>query len=170
MTTLSQINDYNPLLRLLSLPMGAIGWAGPVRMVRSCGLPAGTIKFDKARLIIGVTPCDVPVFDDLREAATQHKADVMLIRAGLFPETENPVRIDLALYGEPDVLLLTDYHFCRLSDRSLWLCPEKLEGPIVAIENRGLELYLSPPFTDLVRSDAACKAAAEIVRTMRGVR
>lgn len=170
MTTLSQINDYNPLLRLLSLPMGAIGWAGPVRTVKSCGLPAGTIKFDGAQLLIGITPCDLPVFEDLREAAIQHKADVMLIRAGLFPETENPVRIDLAIYGEPDVLLLTDYHFCRLSDHSLWLCPEKLEGPIVAIKKRGLELHLSPPFTDLVRSDAACKAAAEIVRTMRGVR
>ena len=161
-------NDYNPALRLLALPLAAMGWAGPVYTVRSSSLPTSSIGFFNCHLILGVTPSDPPMFADSAAAALEHERDVMLIRAGLAPEIDNAVSLDLAMRTPAELVTFSRYHFCERENGSLWLCPDGDTGPVMELSSRGLHLHLNRPFCNDERSDAACRAAARIVRLVRG--
>lgn len=150
--------------RILSVPLGALR-VGPADLVRVADkLPASAVRIGSRGLILAATPCAYPMFDNLEAIAARHQCDVMLVRTGLFPETMDPVTVDVALYTGLETVSLIDLHFCRRSDGSLWLVGEPNQ-PTVQIGQRGLALCMEWPFvTGHERVEAACSAAAEIVR------
>lgn len=88
----------------------------------------------------------------------------MLVRTGFFPETMNPVSVDVALVVPEGSLVLTDLVFMRAEDGGLWLVPQQT-GPFFEIRPDGLAMRIDPPFvTWSERVDGTCRAAAEIVR------
>lgn len=162
------VKEYNPALRLLALPLVAMAWAGPIRTVRSAYLPPSSIAFGDCKTLIGVTPADPPLFTDFFKAALEHRSDVLLIRAGLAPEFDNPVTVDIAIRTPAEVTTFTQYHFVERANGSLWLCAERSEGPAMEVSSRGLALHIRQPFCEEERADGACRAAAQIVRLSRG--
>lgn len=160
--------DYNPALRLLALPLVAMAWAGPIRTVRSPHLPPSSIAFGDCKLVIGVTPADDPVFKDFPKAAVDLASDTILIRAGLSPEMDNPVRVDVAVRTPAELLVFCARHFVERANGELWLCAERSQGPALKLGSRGLELRMRQPFCDDERVDGACRAAARIIRLSRG--
>ena len=160
--------EYNPALRLLALPLVAMAWAGPIRTVRSPHLPPSSIAFGDCKLVIGVTPADDPVFKDFPKAAVDLASDTILIRAGLSPEMDNPVRVDVAVRTPAELLVFCARHFVERANGELWLCAERSQGPALKLGSRGLELRMRQPFCDDERVDGACRAAARIIRLSRG--
>ena len=160
--------EYNPALRLLALPLVAMAWAGPIRTVRSPHLPPSSIAFRDCKLVIGVTPADNPVFEDFSKAAIDLASDTILIRAGMSPETDNPVTVDVAMRTPAELLIFRARHFVERENADLWLCAERSQGPALKLGSCGLELSIRQPFGDDERIDGACRAAARIVRLSRG--
>lgn len=160
--------EYNPALRLLALPLVAMAWAGPIRTVRSPHLPLSSIAFDDCKLVIGVTPADGPIFKDFWKSAIDLVSDAILIRAGLSPETDNPVTVDVAMRTPAELLIFRAHHFMERENGELWLCAEKSRGPAMKLGRSGLKLSMRQPFCDDERIDGACRAAARIVRLSRG--
>ncbi|OBX19497.1 hypothetical protein A9995_07030 [Erythrobacter sp. QSSC1-22B] len=165
---LNLVKEYNPALRLLALPLVAMAWAGPIRTVRSAYLPPSSISFGDCKTVIGVTPADPPLFMDFSEAALEHGSDVVLIRAGLSPEVDNPVTVDIAIRTPAEVITFDGYHFVERANGALWICAERSEGPAMEVSSRGLGLHIRQPFGEEERADGACRAAAQIVRLSRG--
>lgn len=150
--------------RLLVIPYKALGPDATAPLAVSNGLPAGSVEIASANLIMAATSCDLPMFSNtVARVARGRERDVLLVRAGLFPETLNPVTVDVALFAR-DVLTLTGLSFYRHRDNTLWLLP-KDAGPCLAIEPAGLRLEVLPPcMTCDERSDGLIRAAGEIVR------
>ena len=161
--------EYNPALRLLALPLVAMAWAGPIRTVRSPHLPPSSIAFGDCKLVIGVTPADNPVFKDFSKAAINLASDTILIRAGLSPEIDNPVTVDVAVRTPAELLIFRALHFMERENGDLWLCAERSQGPALKLGSCGLQLSMRQPFCDDERADGACRAAARIVRLSRGM-
>ena len=161
--------EHNPVLRLLALPLVAMAWAGPIRTVRSPYLPPSSIAFGDCKLVIGVTPADHPLFKDFSKAAIDLASDTILIRAGLSPETDNPVTVDVAMRTPAELLIFRAHHFVERANGELWLCAEKSRGPAMKLASSGLEFRMRQPFCDDERADGACRAAARIVRLSRGL-
>ncbi len=91
--------SLDPSLRVLSLPLTAL-YEAPIPIGALAGLPAGMLDIASANLLIAATPCDPPLFGmKMEDACTRFGRDVMLVRTGLFPETMNPVTVDVALVG-----------------------------------------------------------------------
>lgn len=155
--------SLDPCLRILALPLRMLA-APPILLRGGDGLPAGALHIPAARLILAATPCDAPMFRDAaRAACVTHDRDILLVRSGLFPETFDPVAVDVFLVGPDGPLMLSNLSFLRRADR-LWLVPDT-SGPSVEIASSGLELALELPFADPEeRSDGLCRAAADIVR------
>lgn len=156
--------SLDPSLRVLSLPLTAL-YEAPMPIGALAGLPAGMLDIASANLLIAATPCDPPLFGmKMEDACTRFGRDVMLVRTGLFPETMNPVTVDVALVGPDGPFTMTDLVFMRRRDASLWLVPQRV-GAFVEIRGDGLALQTTPPFVTWdERCDGVCRAAAEIVR------
>ena len=165
----NELNEYNPALRLLALPLVAMAWAGPIRTVKSPYLPPSSIAFGDCKLVIGVTPTDALYFNNFERAAIDLASDTMLIRAGLSPEQDNPVTVDVAMRTPAELLIFRAHHFVERENGDLWLCAERSRGPALKLGSRGLELHMRQPFCDEERGDGACRAAAQIVRLSRGL-
>lgn len=150
--------------RVLAMPLQALR-VGPADLVRVADkLPASAVRIGSRGLIMAATPCDYPMFNQLEAIATRHDCDVMLVRTGLFPETMSAVTVDVALFTGLETVSLIDLHFCRRLDGSLWLVGEPNQAT-VQIGERGLALCMEWPFVSgHERMEAACRAAAEIVR------
>lgn len=154
----------DPALRVLSLPLQQFD--GPPEMLGAgAGLPAGALYIQPANLILAGTPCDTPLFRDIiAGACVRFGADVVLVRTGLFPETLNPVTVDMAFLRPESALVVTNLAFMRAQDGGLWLVPPQ-SGPSFEIRPDGLAMQIEPPFlTWSERCDGTCRAAAEIVR------
>jgi len=156
--------SLDPSQRVLSLPLAEF-FQAPIPLGALAGLPAGALDIVSANLVMAATPCDAPLFGTKVEGAcARFGRDIMLVRTGLFPETMNPVTVDIALVGSDSPFTLTGLSFLRHLDHSLWLVPEHT-GPFVQIRGEGLALQTTPPFsTRDERSDGVCRAASEIVR------
>lgn len=156
--------SLDPSQRVLSLPLAAL-FEAPIALGALAGLPAGALDIVSANLVMAATPCDAPLFlDTVEDACARFGRDVMLVRTGLFPETMNPVSVDVALVGPDGPFTITGLSFMRRFDRALWLVPQQV-GPFVEIRGDGLALQTTPPFlTWDERCDGVCRAAAEIVR------
>lgn len=161
--------EYNPALRLLALPLVAMAWVGPIRTVRSPHLPPSSIAFGDCKLVIGVTPADDPFFKNFSQAAIDLASDTILIRAGLSPEIDNLVTVDVAMRTPSELLIFRALHFVERENRELWLCADRSRGPALKFGSCGLELRMRQPFCDDERADGACRAAARIVRLSRGL-
>jgi len=162
--------SLDPSLRVLSLPLAAINEA-PLPIGALAGLPAGALDIASANLLMAATPCDAPLFDTNVEAAcARFKRDVMLVRTGLFPETMNPVTVDIALVGPDGPFTMKGLTFMRQCDGGLWLVPDQT-GAFVEICSKGLALHTAPPFVTWdERCDGVCRAAGEIVCIVTGRR
>ncbi|SEJ53426.1 hypothetical protein SAMN05518849_10851 [Sphingobium sp. AP50] len=163
MLTYPSGSTLDPSLRVLALPFHALGAAGKVHA--GDGLPAGAFDVASANLVIAATPCSAPLFRPaIDKACRRTDRDVMLVRTGLFPETLDPVSVDLALSYPGGPLIINDLAFMRRSDGSLWLVPQRL-GPFVEIRTDGLALTTTPPFATWdERCDGTSRAASQIVR------
>ncbi|RYY29340.1 MAG: hypothetical protein EOP62_00425 [Sphingomonadales bacterium] len=158
-------HDHSVGSRILALPLGAIGDAPMMMYDPSGGELPGAIEMDAINLVVASTHFEAPrLLDTIALVSCNHRRDLMLVRAGIFPETFNPVTVDVALDAGGDALVLTDRAFFRHVDRTLWLVPEG-DGPFIEICQRGLRLEMISPFlTSEERVDGLCRAAAEIVR------
>jgi len=156
--------SLDPSQRVLSLPLAALNEA-PIPLGALAGLPAGALDFASANLVIAATPCEAPLFGAKVEGVcARFGRDVMLVRTGLFPETMNPVTVDIALVGPDGPFTVSGLSFLRHFDRSLWLVPAEV-GPFIEIRGDGLALQTTPPFVTWdERCDGVCSAANEIVR------
>lgn len=154
----------DPALRVLSLPLQQFD-SPPEMLCAGAGLPAGAVYIQPANLMLAGTPCDTPLFRDIiAGACVRFGRDVMLVRTGLFPETLNPVTVDVAFVRPEGSLVVTDLVFMRAQDDRLWLVPPQA-GPSFEIRPDGLAMQIEPPFlTWHERCDGTCRAAAEIVR------
>ncbi|HEU4959997.1 MAG TPA: hypothetical protein VFT56_06275 [Sphingomonas sp.] len=161
----------DPSLRLMSLPLAELGDPSSVLEITSSGLPAHALEIADARLVLAATPCQPPMFTGVAQHAARWLAkDVLMIRAGLHPETLNPVTVDVALCMPSGILSFDEMVFCRHADHSLWLV-ERAQPPFVRITPRGLLVETVSPWPSVWQiGEAACAAAAEIVRlsTQRG--
>ena len=92
--------------------------------------------------MIGVTPADNPVFKDFSKAAIDLASDTILIRAGLSPEMDNPVTVDVAVRTPAELLTFRALHFMERENGDLWLCAEKSRGPAMKLGSSGLELRM----------------------------
>lgn len=88
----------------------------------------------------------------------------ILCGTGLFPETIDPVTVDVALTVAAKPSVVKRLTFARHRDKSIWLVPEGA-APFLQLRPEGLAISTVTPFkTADERSDAVCRAAAEIVR------
>lgn len=165
MTSSTPTEHNDSVARILALPLGAIGDASMKMYDPSGGDLPGAVEMDAINLVIASTPFEASrLLETIALVACNQRRDLMLIRAGTFPETFNPVTVDVALDAGGDSLVLTDLAFFRHTDRTLWLVPEG-HGPFLEICQRGLRLEMISPFlTAEERVDGLCRAAAEIVR------
>lgn len=93
--------------------------------------------------------------------------DVLLLRTGLFPETMDPVRAEIAINTAGETLIFTDLAFYRHGNDQLWLIPSH-RGVSFEFTEDGLSLQTIPPFESMhERSDGLCRAASEIARLSR---
>ena len=135
----------DPALRVLRLPLQQFD-APPAMLGGGAGLPAGALYIEPANLILAGTPCADPMFrDDIAGACLRSGCDVMLVRTGLFPETLNPVTVDVAFVRPEGSLVITDLIFMRAKDSRLWLVPQQT-GPFFEIRPDGLALQIEPSF------------------------
>ncbi len=164
MVTLPVGHMPDPALRVLSLPLRSFD-APPAMLGGVAGLPAGALEIASAGLVLAATPCDKPMFRDVLAPACQELGrDVMLVRTGFFPETLDPVTVDVAVTASLSPFVVTDLVFLRHRDGSLWLVPQT-SGVYVEVSREGLLLDTMPPFfTWDERCEGVCRAAAEIVR------
>lgn len=166
---LHEAKEYNPALRLLALPLVAMAWAGPIRTVKSTYVPPDAIAFGNCKLVCAVTQADETVFANFANAADELASDIILIRAGLSPEQDNPVTVDIALRTPVELLVMRSCYFVERENADLWVCADNSDGPAMQLTNRGLELHFRRPFSEEERADGACRAAAQIVRLARGM-
>ncbi len=133
-------------------------------------LPAGALESLAHNLVVAATTVTEPLFDDaLMRFASATKRDVVLIRHGFFPETLDPVGVDVAARTIFGPVLIRQASFFRAVDGGLHLVPAECDL-FVEIAPRGLDLSLSPPWIDWrERGPGLERAAAEIVRACRTV-
>lgn len=137
----------------------------------SRGLPAGSMDVPGAGLIIGGTPCTVPLFRPAMElVAHTRRCDVMVARHGTCPEVLDPVFFDVAIPTGAHVSLVPDQILYCGRDGSYWLIPSR-QGPHIRLTHNGLRLEREPHFlTWDERCDGICAAAKQIIVATKGVR
>lgn len=158
----------DPSTRVLALPFTALGVSAADAVQFTAGMPAPSFDVARINLVIGTTPVAEPMFRDVIGAVAHETGrDTMLLRTGLFPETMDPVRAEVALNAAGDTVILTDLSFYRHRDGGLWLIPAAVSA-YFELTTDGLRLHTTPPFSTWYdRSDGLCRAAAEIVRIVR---
>lgn len=154
---------------LRDLLLGALVEPQPRPLGGNIGLPAGAVDLMEHNIVLAVTPVTERLFDAaLICHAAASSRDVLLVRAGLHPETLDPVRVDVALRsscGGP--ILVPDLSLWRGTDGSLHLVPER-HDLFVAVASHGLDVLLVAPWNSWEeRADGLTRAAAEVVRRTR---
>lgn len=154
----------DPSRRILSLPLAAMAVGAAGAQPFSHGMPAGSMLLPEQRLVIGATPCSAMFHNVIARLVAERSFDVALFRTGFFPETVDPVVVDLGLTG-PDPIMLTGLSLFRHRDASLWLVPPSPMPAFIEFDPTGLRLGSTSPFiTADERIDGLCRAAAEVVR------
>lgn len=134
-----------------------------IRFVTS-GLPAGSMHLMRAGLIVGGTPCTIPLFGAAMErVAVENRCDVLIARHGMHPEVLDPVLWDAVIWCGNHTTAIADLVLYADPDCSYWLVPSRV-GPHIRIASNGLHLEPEPPFkTWHQRCDGVCLAAKRIV-------
>jgi hypothetical protein len=137
----------------------------------SQGLPAGSLEVPGAGLIIGGTPCTVPLFGSAMElAARAQQCDVMIARHGTSPEILDSVLFDVAIFRKEQIAFVPDQILYCGRDGSHWLIPSG-HGPHIRLTYHGLHLSHEPHFlTWDERCDGVCAAAKQIIAATKSVR
>jgi hypothetical protein len=150
--------------RLLALPFEAMLVTASDVEPFTHGMPSTSYRVSGLNLVIGATVCAQPMFrDTVARVALTWRQDVVLVRTGLFAEAFDSVTVDVAVVGG-DVLVVHDMSFYRHHNQSLWLVT-RAGGPMVLLDEGGLELRIEPPFTDAdERADGVSRAASELAR------
>ena len=154
----------DPSVRVLQLPLGQ--FAAPAEMLTGGdGLPAGAVYLPSANLALASTPCAMPMFEKVAlDVCERRRCDVLLQRTGLYPETLDPVTVEVALIMDQMAALVPGLIYMRHRNGSLWLVPQQV-GPYIEVSENGLAISSVPPFVTWdERTDGVCRAAAEIVR------
>ena len=131
------------------------------------GLPAGSMHLEHARLVMGGTPCTVPMFHGAMErTARDTRCDVLVARHGTHPEVLDPVLWDAVVWSGDTTMLLTD--FVLWAGERYWLVPTG-PGPFLRLAPNGVHIEFEPDFlTWHQRCDGVCEAAQRIIRATRG--
>lgn len=134
----------------------------------TAGLPAGSRLWDQAGVIVGGTPCMVPLFTDaMTRNAETTGCDVLVARHGAYPEILNPVLWDAVVWAGRLLVPLTDYLLYVEEGEDLWLVPSNV-GPYLRLTSTALHLENDPPFiTWHQRCEGVCLGAKRIIRATR---
>lgn len=133
------------------------------------GLPAGAQLLPNARLIVGTTPCTVPLFRSAMErAAKETHCDVLVARHGTQPEVLDPVMWDVVIWSGDHTVSVHDLILYVGGDNTYWLVPSAM-GAHIRLAPDGLHLEAEPGYlTWHQRSAGVCEAAKRIILAMRG--
>jgi hypothetical protein len=128
-------------------------------------LPAGSIRVDRARLILGATRCHIPLYRNaMREVALSTQLDVLVGRDG----GEVGVLWDAVVWHDNHPFEIPDLLLCKDSSGRHWLTPT-WAGPHIHLTNEGLRLGAEPWFvTWHERCEAVDRAADEYGRAKFG--
>ncbi len=132
------------------------------------GLPAGSMRLTEAGLIIGGTPCTIPLFGAaMAKAALETGCDVLIARHGMHPEVLDPVLWDAVIWSGDHTIAVTDLVLYADPSGSYWLVPGA-SGPHIRMAPNGLHLEAEPPFmTWHQRCEGVCAAAKRIIAATR---
>lgn len=146
--------------------------AQPRPLGGNTGLPQGTVDLMEQNVVLAVTPLVEPIFGDalVRYATVSHR-DVVLVRAGLYPEQIDPVRVDVALHSScGGAILVPDLSLWRSANGALHLVPDTPDL-FVGVAGHGLDVLLNAPWSSWdERVEGLELAAAQIVRACRRAR
>jgi hypothetical protein len=128
------------------------------------GLPAGSMHLNDVGLIIGGTPCTVPLFRSAMErAALDTRCDVLIARHGTHPEVLDAVMWDVIIWSGDCLVSVNDLVLYAGMDDGYWLVPSG-QGPHIRMAQDGLHLEAEPPFiTWHQRCEGVCEAARRII-------
>ena len=132
------------------------------------GLPAGSLLLPEQRLVIGGTPCTVPLFRNaMTKVAVKQNVDVLVVRHGNYPELLDCSLWDVAIPSGGDVVCINDLVLYVDRYDEHWLVPSGA-GAFVRVSKDGLHIEPEPPFISWAeRCDAVCAAAKRIVGATR---
>lgn len=135
------------------------------------GLPSGSMQLATAGLILGGTPCSIPLFMPAMErAAMDTRCDVLIARHGIHPEVLEPVLWDVAIWSGSSIVPIHDLLLFAAVDGTSWLVPSSA-GPHIRLAPDGLHLEAEPGFiTWEERCAGVCDAARRIVLATSGGR
>ncbi|MFW2828521.1 hypothetical protein [Sphingomonas sp. ID0503] len=127
------------------------------------GLPAGSMYFDKPRLVIGGTPMMLPMFQPaMRQVAQDMRADVVISRHGFYPEALSPVVWDVSYWLNDAVVSVHDYVLCESRYGEFWLVPPET-GAYLRLAADGIHIEVVPTFVSWdERNFGVCQAAKRI--------
>ncbi len=155
--------------RVLSIILDALD-AGPGTHVVG-GLPSGSMQLPAAGLILGGTPCSVPLFRSAMERiALDSRSDVLIARHGMHPEVLEPVLWDVVIWSGGSIVPVHDLLLFAATNGTYWLVPSAI-GPHIRLAPDGLHLEPEPGFiTWNERCAGVCEAARRIVLATSGGR
>jgi hypothetical protein len=119
--------------------------------------------------VLAATPVSVRVFDEALLRSAEYR-DTLLVRHGFYPETLDPVRVDVALRSTTGPILVPDLSLFRDLDGQLHLVPQH-QDLFLTVGPDGIWVSLIAPFdrwTD--RAAGLERAAADVVRACRKAR
>lgn len=151
---------------MLRFTLHALGH--PIGMRVTNGLPAGTMRLDRARMIVGATPCTVPLFREAMERVARETGDdVLVVRHGTHPEVLDPVLWDAAIWSGDCVVQLNDL-LLYVDPDGYWLVPSRM-GAHVRMASDGLHIEAEPGYlTWQQRVAGVCEAARQIIFATAG--
>lgn len=129
------------------------------------------MQLQAAGLILGGTPCSVPLFMPAMERAARNtRRDVLIARHRMHPEVLEPVLWDVALWSDRSIVPIYDLLLFEAMDGTHWLVPSGA-GPHIRLAPDGLHLEAEPGFiTWEERCAGVCEAARRIVLATSGGR
>lgn len=153
--------------RVLGIILDALGSAPGSNV--AIGLPSGSMLLPAAGLILGGTPCSVPLFRSAMErAALVTGCDVVVARHGMHPEVLEPVLWDVVIWSDSSTIPIHDLLLFAAMDGTSWLVPSGV-GPHIRLAPDGLHLEAEPGFiTWHERCAGVCEAAKRIVVATSG--
>ena len=113
------------------------------------GLPAGSIRLDDARLLVGGTRCTFfPVFRSaMTRAAIESGYDVLVARHGFHPEVIDPVLWDVVVWSGTQIVSINDLVLYAQPDGPHWLIPSRT-GPHIRMAADGVHVESSRRMRD----------------------
>jgi hypothetical protein len=154
---------------LLDYFLAALGGETYYPLGGNTGLPAGALESLDHNVVLAATPVSVRVFDEALVRSAEYR-DTLLVRHGFYPETLDPVRVDVALRSTTGPILVPDLSLFRDLDGQLHLVPQH-QDLFLTVGPDGIWVSLIAPFdrwTD--RAAGLERAAADVVRACRKAR